>query len=139
MRKRGLYFGGIAGAVSLIALLRSKWFNALLVPEYSSRRSAYLANHSLLYPNVISDVLIALGYAILLTSLCVIAWRLRRLAVLRGSSLIIAAFMIFLTASGAATVMRIATVWWPLYQFSILFKIVCAVTIFPAAALFALR
>jgi PAS domain S-box-containing protein len=139
MRKRGLFAVGIVGALSLIALVRSKWFNALLVPEYSSRRSVYLANHSLLYPNIISDVLIALGYAVLLTSLCVIAWRLRHLTALKDSALIIAAFMVFIAASGAGTVMRVTTVWWPMYQFSILFKIVSAATIFPAAALFALR
>ena len=132
-------FLGFVGTLSLIALVRSLWFTSLLIPAYSPRRELYLANHSLLYTNVISDALIVVSFAMLLASLFWITWRLRRIAQLQKYFQIVAAFIVFLAASGAATLIRVVALWWPMYQISFVFKMFSAAGIIPAAFLFALR
>ncbi len=139
IRLRGPLVAASIGALGLVALARSRWFYLLLVPEYSPRRTIYLANPSLLYTNVVSDVLLVLSYAILLASLCWIVRRLRNVAELRGSLLFVASLMVFIATSGAMTLIRVVTLWWPLYQISVVLKVVSAAAIFPAATLIAIR
>ncbi|WP_161571045.1 ATP-binding protein [Granulicella sibirica] len=50
-----------------------------------------------------------------------------------------AAFKIFVAASGATILIRIINIWFPLYQFSIALKIICATASIPAGILFAWR
>jgi PAS domain S-box-containing protein len=120
-------------------VLRSEALTSVVAGEYSPRRAVYLSHPGILLVNVICDVLTCVSYTIFLAGLCWLATRLRHILVLRQYSWIYAALIIFIVTSGAASLMRVVTVWLPLYQFSIVIKIICAAAIAPAAYFFALQ
>ena len=119
--------------------LRSRALEPLLTSEYSPRRALYLAHPWLLWTNVISDVLIAVSYALFFYGLCWLILKLKDIPQLQRYLWALSIFRIFILASGATVLIRILTVWYPMYQFSIVLKIVCAVAATPTAIIFAIR
>lgn len=123
--------------VSLAVLLQSRALQPVLTAEYSPRRALYLAHPWLLWTNVISDVLITLSYVLFFLGIGWLVKKLKHIPDIRSYLWVFAAFRVFILASGATCVIRIVNVWWPLYQFSIALKIVCAAASIPTAVLFA--
>ena len=119
--------------------LRSKAIEPLLTSEYSPRRSLYMAHPWLLWTNVISDVLVGLSYVLFFYGLCWIISKLKSIPELTSHIWVLSAFRVFIFASGTAVLIRIVNLWWPMYQFSIVLKIVCAAASTPAAIIFAYK
>ena len=51
----------------------------------------------------------------------------------------LSAFNVFIVSCGAMILVRIVTIWYPLAQFSLVLKIICAAASMPAAVIFAWR
>ena len=129
----------LAFVVSAGIIMRSIGLAPLLVSEYSPRRAAYLANPALLWVNIAADLVTTLSYAILFAGFAVLIRRLRHLPGVKDYLWGIVAFMIFLAAGGLTNLLRIVSMWWPMYQFSVVLKIVCTVAIAPVTTLFTLK
>lgn len=123
--------------LSVGSLWRSKTLQILLSSGYSPRRALYLAHPWLLWTNVLSDVLTTLAYAVFFCGLCYFGSRLKKIPELKSSIWVFVAFGIFILSSGATVLIRVVTIWVPLYQFSVIFKVLCAAAAMPAAILFA--
>ena len=126
--------GAIASAIALT--IRPHALDLLLTSEYSPRRSLYLAHPWLLWTNVVSDVLVALSYALFLAGIYLLVRRLKNIPQLQSHLWVFSALGVFIGASAATCVLRIVNVWWPLYQFTIGLKVICAAASIPAAVLF---
>ena len=134
----------ILSTISLVGTLAGAWvlsirphaLDLLLKSEYSPRRSMYLAHPWLLWTNVISDVVVALSYALFLAGIYLLVRRLKKIPQLQPHLWVFTAFGVFIVASGATCILRIVNVWWPLYQFTVALKVICAAASIPAAFLF---
>ena len=127
----------LAVPLPLGVYLRAKSIEPLLTSEYSPRRALYMAHPWLLWTNVVSDLLVGLSYVLFFYGLCWIISRLSDIPELKSHVWVLSAFRIFILASGASVLIRIVTLWLPMYQFSIVLKIVCAAAATPTALIFA--
>ncbi len=123
--------------ISIAVLLQSRALQPVLTAEYSPRRALYFAHPWLLWTNVISDVLISLSYVLFFFGIRWLVKKLRHIPDIQSYLWVFAAFRVFILASGATCIIRIVNVWWPLYQFSVALKVICAAASVPTAVLFA--
>ncbi len=111
-------------------------FHLLSKPEYSPRRSLYLAHPVLLWTNVLLDVLTTSAYFLFFFAIWWLIRKLRKFPQLKSYIWALRTFQVFLLASGIAILIRTINIWLPLYQISICVKIVCAAASTPTAVLF---
>ena len=113
--------------------------HALSKPEYSPRRSLYMAHPVLLWTNVLPDLCTVLAYVLFVAGIWWLVRQLKRLPQLRGYVWVFASFQVFLIASVTGIVIRTINIWLPLYQVSTIIKIVCAAASLPTAIVFSFR
>ncbi|HEY0786008.1 MAG TPA: HAMP domain-containing sensor histidine kinase [Acidobacteriaceae bacterium] len=123
--------------MTTLALARMGAVAHLFSSNYLPHRYCYLAQPWLVWTNVVMDGAIAASYAVIFLTLFWIAGRLRSFQPLHGYLWIFIAFGTFIVACGATHLMEVVTVWWPIYPFSALVKVVCAAASVPTAILFA--
>ncbi len=135
MRRKLILAGLCLLPVALLA--RFGVMSHLFSANYLPHRYCYLAQPGLVWTNVTMDGLIAASYAAIFGSLFWVANRLRDQHALENYLWIFISFGLFIFACGATHLMELITVWWPVYPFSALVKIVCAGASVPTAILFA--
>ncbi len=136
-RRRLHSLASFASPLPLGLYVRAKSIEPLLTSEFSPRRALYMAHPWLLWTNVVSDILVGLSYVLFFYGLCWIISKLSTVPELKSHIWVLSAFRIFLLASGASVFIRILTLWLPMYQFSIVLKIICAAAATPTALIFA--
>ncbi len=91
----------------------------------------------LVWISVVSDSLVAAGYAVMLGCMVYMAIRLRRVRGFQSSRWVVLWFGMLIVACGASRVMAILAVWWPVYPVTTLVRVLCAAAAVPAALLLA--
>jgi PAS domain S-box-containing protein len=109
----------------------------LLTSERSPRHDLYMAHPWLMWINVVPDVLIFIAYALLFTGVCLMTRKLRKIDDIRSWLWVINSFRIFILASGLMVLVRVLYIWFPLYQFALGLKVICALASVPTAIIFA--
>lgn len=133
--KRGVGIAGV-GVLLMVGIAgASGWWKVLFSARYLPHRFCYLADPGLVWTNVTTDGLIAASYAAIFGCLIWIAAKLRRVEGFREYLWIFISFGLFIGACGATHAMEVVTVWWPVYPFSALVKVVCALASVPTAVM----
>jgi signal transduction histidine kinase len=122
--------------VGLEVLAHTGVLAALLSPNYLPHRYCYLQQPWLVWTNVTMDGLIAISYGAIFAALFWIAGKLRSLQDLRDYVWMLIAFGTFIVACGATHLMELITVWWPVYRFAAVVKVLCAAASVPTAIVF---
>jgi signal transduction histidine kinase len=125
------------GVLALAVLVRSGVLASLFSANYLPHRYCYLAQPWLVWTNVASDGLIAISYVVIFSCLIWIARKLRDIPDIHAYLWIFFSFGLFIVACGATHLMEVVTVWWPIYPFSAVVKVVCMAASIPTAFLFA--
>ena len=139
MRPRVFSMAIVLGPLPFGLYLKTKAIEPLLISAHSPRRALYMTHPGLMWTNVISDFFVGLSYVLFLYGLYWLIAKLKDIPELTGYLWVLGAFRVFILASGASVLMRIITVWWPMYQISIVLKIICAAAATPTAVIFAFR
>jgi hypothetical protein len=103
----------------------------------AGQRYCYLQQPWLVWTNLTMDGLIAISYGSIFLSLFWVAGQLRAIQDLRTYLWILIAFGTFIVVCGATHLMKLVTVWWPVYPLSAVAKVICAAASVPTAILFA--
>ena len=126
----------ITASFIAVAILCSLQPSHLINLEYSPRRAVLLKDPFLRWDNIGSDLIIIIAYTLLFVSFLLLFKRLRTVPEFSVYQWPVAAFMVFLIASGVSSALRTVSIWWPVYQFSVVLKVISAAAIFPAALSF---
>ena len=105
--------------------------------ERSPRHDLYMAHPWLMWINVVPDILIFLAYALLFAGMSLVIKKLSDIDEIRPWLWTIHSFRIFILTSGLMGLFRVLYIWFPIYQFSLGLKLVCALASVPTAIIFA--
>lgn len=137
MRAANIFVPAFLFALLIGFIVPSHEIAPLLTSEYSPSRALYMAHPVLLWTIVGAEASIVLSYLLFFLGISLLLRRLDHIAEMKPYLWLFATCRIFITASGAVVVMRVAELWFPLHQFSLGLKLVCAAASMPAAILFA--
>jgi PAS domain S-box-containing protein len=136
MRPGTISVAALLSPLPILGCVQSNALQPIFTSSYSPRRSLYFAHRWLLWTNVLSDVLTIASYALFFIGICLLIRKIGHIEEIRKYLWVFIGFRVFILACAVSILIRIVNIWFPLYQFSIALKIVCAAASIPTAVLF---